>query len=266
MATKATPAKPLKATPGTASTSVAVKKPSNSSIVSIKDQLAAQAAAMSGRTAPPSGSGIKLGAGKMTLPNGTVTPGPIDVVIVDFVATNNYYPGAFDRDNIVPPVCFAIGTDPKELAPSANSPEPQAKTCAECPMNQFGSKGKRKACNNERKLAVLPPDADADTPMWTLKVATMGVKSFDSHVNAVVRTFQTPPVGVITSIGLDESVDYPKLTFGNPQPNEALAEHFARQKEAQDMLATEPDVSSYVAASARPAARKAAPARPAARR
>lgn len=257
--------KPLKATPKDASTTVALKPKTNTSIVSIQEQLKAQALAMADRIAPPSGSGIKLAAGKMTLPNGTITAGPIDVVVVDFVAMNNFYPGEFDRNNIKPPVCFAIGTNPLKLVPSANSPEPQAASCAECPMNAFGSKGKGKACNNERKLAVLPPGAEADTPLWTLKVATMGVKGFDSFVGAVARTFQSAPVSVVTTVSLNPNVDYPSLEFGNPQPNENLENDFGRMAEARDLLNVEPDVSSYAVEQARPAAKKVA-ARPAARR
>lgn len=254
MATKALQAKTSD------STSVALKK--NNSIVSIKEQLAAQAASVADRIAPPSGSGIKLNPGSMTLPDGTKTPGPLDMVIVDFVAMNQFFPDDFDRNNIKPPVCFAIGSNPLKLVPSPNSPEPQAKTCAECPMNAFGSKGKGKACNNERKLVLLEPDGDAETPLLTLKVAKMGVKGFDSYVAGVARTFNSGPVGVITTVGLNDSVDYANLTFGNPQPNPNVGEHLTRMEEARAVLATEPDVSGYVAA----AATKKPAARPAARR
>ena len=136
--------KALKTTPTTATTSVAVKAKANTAVVSIKEQIAAQVAAMGDRIAPPTGSKIKLSPGSMTLPDGTRTTDPLDVVIVDFVAKNSFYPGAFDKDNIVPPVCFAIGTNPAKLTPSPNSPEPQASSCAECPMNAFGSASPRK--------------------------------------------------------------------------------------------------------------------------
>lgn len=259
MATKA-----LK-TAGPASTAVAVKK-ANTSIVSIKDQIAAQVAALGDRIAPPSGSKIKLSPGAMTLPNGTRTPGPLQAVIVDFVAKNQFFVGAYDKDNIVPPVCFAIGTVPAKLVPSPNSPEPQAKSCAECPMNAFGSapNGKGKACKNERLMALLPPDAEPDAPLWTLSAGPTSIKGFDSFVASVARTFQTVPAGVITTISMGDG-DYASTNYGDAVPNENLAEHFARQGEAQELLAVEPDLSGYVPASAKPA-RKAAPTRPAPRR
>lgn len=259
MATKK--AQPLNAGT-TASTSVAVKKAG--AIVSIKDVIAAQVAALGDRIAPPGGSGIKLAAGSMTLPDGTKTPGPLDLVIVDFVAVNKFYEGPYDQNNIQPPVCFAIGSNPLKLVPSPNSPLPQAKTCAECPMNQWGSQGKGKACKNERALAVLPPEGDAETPLWKLSVSPTGIKGFDGFVAGVARTFQTIPAGVIATVGLDPNETYPKLTFGNPVPNPNLAEHFARQEEAKAMLAVEPDVSGYGVE--KPPAPKAAPKRPTVRR
>jgi hypothetical protein len=253
--------KALKKDDGAASTSVAVRK--NTSVVSIKDQIAAQVAALGDRIAPPGGSKIKLANGSMTLPDGTKTPGPLEVVVVDFVAVNKFYEGAYDKDNITPPACFAIGSNPAKLVPSPNAPLPQAKTCAECPMNAFGSSGKGKACKNERLLAVLPPDGADDTPLWTLGVSPTGIKGFDGYVANVARTFNTVPVGVVTTVSLDPNVDYPSLRFGDPVPNPGLGTHFARQAEAKAMLAVEPDVSTFGAA--KPAA-KAAAKRPAVRR
>ena len=246
-----------------ASTSVAVRKPAGGAVVSIQAALAAQAASMADRTLPPSGSKIKLSPGKMSLPDGTQTPGPIESVVVDFIARNMFYPTGYDKNNIVPPVCFAQGTDPRKLAPSPNSPEPQATDCASCAMNAFGSapNGKGKACKNERLLALLPPD-DAEAPLWTLSVSPTGTKGFDGYVTGVVRTFNVPPVGVVTEIGLDANSEYPVATFGNPQPVADPTDFMARQAEARDLLMVEPDLTGYKAA---PAPKKGAQ-RPAARR
>lgn len=257
MATKKTPPA------AGAATAVAVRKATAGGVVSIKEAIAAQVAALGDRIAPPGGSKIKLGAGKMTMPDGTATPGPVPMVVVDFVARNMFYENDYDANNIESPVCFAIGTNPLKLVPSKNSPLPQAESCAACPMNAFGSKGKGKACKNERSLAVLPPDGDADTPLWQLNVSPTGIRGFDGFVAGVARTFQTVPAGVVVEVGLDANETYPKLVFSDPQPNPNLGDHFGRQAEAQAMLAVEPDVSKY--GIAKPAA-KAAPKRPQVRR
>ena len=250
-----------KKTPGTA---VATKKPASSAIVSIQEQLKAQVAAQANKIAPPSGINIRITQDKkFQLPDGSKVDGPLDLVIVDFVSRNSFYEGAYDPNNISPPACFAIHPEPKQMVPSDNSPVKQADDCASCPMNQFGSSGKGKACKNSRVLAVLPPDADADTPMWLLQVSPTALKGFDGYVGAVARTFQMPPIAVVTSVDFNPNETYASLTFGDPRPNENLAVHFARQAEAKELLMAEPDVSGYGQEPAKPAR---APARPAARK
>jgi hypothetical protein len=246
---------PAAAAPAKTGTAVAVKAKTSTSVVNIQEMLKAQAAAMAGRTAPATGNAIRITQDKkFLLPDGTKHDGPLDLVIVDFVSRNEFYEGAFDPNNISPPVCFAIGNDPKALVPSGNSPANQSPNgCNECPMNVFGSAGNGKACKNGRMLAVLPPDADADTPMWTLKVSPTALKGFDGYVNSVVRSFGAPPVAVVTSVSLDPNSTYASLRFGDPQPNENVGVHFGRQAEAAEMLNAEPDLTQRAAAPKAPA-------------
>ena len=255
MATKkVTPisAAPSAGKPKAAGTAVAVKGGSN--VVSIQEMLRAQAAAMSEKTAPASGNSIRVTQDKQfLLPDGTKSPGPLELVIVDFTSKNAFYEGAFDPKNISPPACFAIGSNPLKMVPSNNAPLKQAVDCAACPNNQFGSAGTGKACKNSRVLAVLPPDADENTPLWILAVSPTANKGFDGFVTSVARVFQTPPVGVVATVGFDPNETYAKLVFSDPQPNANVGVHFARQEEARAMLAVEPDVSSFVAASKAPA-------------
>lgn len=260
MATKKTTPAPA------AETAVAVVKKTGTNIVSIKEQLAAQVAANASRVAPATGNQIRLSGKKFALPDGSATTDPIRVVIVDFVSENRFYESAYDKDSVEPPACFSIDPLPNKMVPSANSPVKQAESCGECPMNQFGSKGKGKACGNTRVLAVLPEDADADTPIWIIKVSPTGLKAFDGYVQSVARTFQAPPVAVVTEISFDDSKDYPSLVFGAPLPNSNLEVHFARQGEARELLMAEPDVSGYQAPAPVPARGAARPvARPTAR-
>lgn len=245
MATKKT-AKAASAPTPSAGTSVAVRKPAAGAIVSIKEQMAAQIADLANRTAAPSGNKIRVTQDKQfVLPDGVKTPGPLQLVIVDFAASNSFYDRPFDKDDVIPPACYSVGLDPRKLIPVAASPDKQCDNCHACPNNAFGSKGKGKACTNNRLLAVLPPDGDADSPLWQLSVSPTALKAFDGYVQAVARTFQTPPVGVVTTVSFDPNNDYPSLQFGDPQPNENLAEHFARQAEAREMLMADKDFSAY---------------------
>lgn len=262
MAKASTAAKPAATKkPGTA---VAVPKKSAGAVVSIKEQMAAELAALGERTAPAGGDKIQLKGKQFNLPDGSQTD-ELQVVIVDFIATNNFYEGAYDPKNITPPACFAIGQVITQMVPSDNSPVKQADSCGVCPMNQFGSAGDGKACKNMRRLAVLPPDADADTPLWVLDVSPTGLKSFDGYVKTVATKFGVLPIGVVTTISFAPEVDYGSLRFGNPQPNENMTEHWSRRKEATERLMQEPDVSAY--ATPQPPKGRGAPARkPAARR
>lgn len=249
----------------TTSTAVAVKKNTSTAVVNIQDMLRKQAEANASRVEPGSGKSIRIGQDKsFTLPDGTKTRESLQLVVVDFVSRNEYYEGAYNKDDITPPNCFAIHPEPKQLAPSGNSPDKQCDDCASCPMNQFGSAptGAGKACKNTRVLAVMPPDADDDTEIWTLKVSPTAIKAFDGFVAGVNRAFQLPPVGVVVTVGFSDAKDFPSLEFTDPQLNENVAVHFGRQDEAREMLMREPDVSSFGAE--KPAAK--APARKVARK
>ena len=83
---------------------------------------------MSSKINPSTGNVIRTDKNKFVLPDGT-TAETLEVVIVDFVSKNTYYEGAYDKDAIVPPNCFAIHPDTKGMVPSANSPDKQCDDC-----------------------------------------------------------------------------------------------------------------------------------------
>jgi hypothetical protein len=257
----ATKSAALKSVSKDASTSVAVKKPTSSALVSIKEQMAKDLALIAGMTAPATGNNIRITQDKkFIMPDGTKTEGPIDLVIVDFCTTHAMYPGAFDPKNITPPVCFAIGANPTAMVPSKNSPELQSDACGACPMNQYESAavGKGKACKNSRTLAVLLPDADADTPLLKLSVSATALKGFDAFVAGVARQFTVPPYGVIVSVGFNPNETYGSLVFSDPRPNQNVEVAYTRRAEAADMLKIEPDVSAYVPLVKKPMAKRRA--------
>lgn len=245
----------LKATPEKASTSVAVVKPKGGgggALVDVKamqEQLRAQAAAMAERTTPPGGNKIMAGTDRQfKLPDGTKTP-ELKAVIVDFVTVHNFYERAFDPKAIMPPGCFAVGTNPRDMAPVQESPNLQAESCQVCPMNEFGSSGNGKACKNSRRLALLPVDDEGnvlgDDDILILDISPTAIKPFDGYVQHVTRTFQLPPVGVITTFSFDPAADYAKVICSDPQPLNNIGDAFARQAEAKDMLMAKPDFSGW---------------------
>lgn len=222
-----------------------------SNIVNYDEILAKKAAELANKISKPSGDRIKVTQSKMfKFPDGTQSQGPFEAIILDFVSVNLYYEGTYNRDEVSPPDCFAIGEEVSLLAPSDNSLKKQADTCATCPQNQFKSArtGSGKACKNTRLVAVLPKDFQADTPIWLLSVSPTGIKAFDSYVASIAANFNAPPIKVVTTIGFDPKVDYPSLRFGAPTPNERLEDSVARMEEARKRLLTEPDYSQLTAA------------------
>ena len=240
----------------------ALKKTVNT--VSVQDTLAAQVAALAGKIAPVNGNMIRVTLDKkFQLPNGAISAGPLHLVVLDFLSVNRFYEDEYDKDNVVPPACFAIDASPLNMVPSANCPAKQCDSCNDCPMNQFNSAGKAKACKNTRLLAVLPPGAEPDTPICLLSVSPTALKAWDSYVGSVVRTFGQPPIAVVTEVSFSDDSDFPTLRFGNPEPNEAVAGYLERLAEAVELLKAEPDVWQYqppaplpARAHARPHARK----------
>lgn len=223
-------------------------------------QMAQEVEDLRTRLAAPSGDRIKVDNKIFTLPNGD-TADLLTAIVVDFVYTNNYYEGAFDPNNIVPPNCFAISVEPTGAIPSENSPDRQDDSCQKCWANQFGSAGKGKACRNSVLLALLPPDANEETPLMVISVSATALKPWAAYASAVARALQRPPYGVTTDFNCDPNFKYDTLRFSNPQPLDAdmIALVRSRREEARARLLVEPDVSALAAANEAPA--KKAPAK-----
>ena len=230
------------------------KKTANTSLVT--EDFAQEMEDLRARLTQTTGNRIKMDNKSFKFPNGDITDS-MDAVIVDFVYTNKFYLADYDSNNIVPPNCFALSPLPNDLAPSSNSPDVQSQTgCATCAQNQFGTKGKGKACQNRVLIALLPADATVETPMMILDISPTTVKPFSAYVGAVARAFQRPPYGVITRIDFNNAVKYDMANFSEPQlieDPEFIGMVKARRQEARDMLMVEPDVTAIQAANeARP--------------
>lgn len=260
------------AAPKTPGTTVAKANTKTNLPVSIEDEMAAEVAALSSRLQAPSGDRIGLTkTGVFKLPNGEENDA-LNVVIVDFVATNAFYDKPYVPGEFSPPACFAIGAaNNNDLEPSPNSPVPQSDSCGTCWANEFKSaaNGKGKACSNNRLLAVTAPDEEEDRPILLLKVPTTSMKGFDGYVDSVARAFKMPVRAVMTEVTSTPG-DWENCQFGHPEPlsRDLLLRVHARKQEAMDRLMVEPDCSTYTApvAKGKPAGRAPAGRAPAAKR
>lgn len=221
--------------------------------VNYEEQLAKESAEIAKRISAPTGDRIRFNGNKTFITPDGMEGDTLEVVVVDFVSSNLFYDGTYDRDNPQPPACFAIGAEPSLLVPSPSSPNKQAETCSSCPNNQFGSAvtGKGKACKNTRLLALVPASAldnpKEEAPIWIMSVPPASLKAFDGYVGTLAAKHRTVPIGVVTSITLDQTNQYasPRFNVIRPLKGTELGTFMPRREEANQRLVAEPDVSQY---------------------
>lgn len=145
---------------------------------------------------------------------------------------NVFYEGDYDPNAMSPPTCFAFCTDPSakdEMGPhesvlTEDVFEAQNETCKGCEQNEWGSsgKGRGKACQNRRRLALLPggtyipqgrnggfeleliddEDHFKSIDEGYMKLPVMSGKGFDAYVRDVAEQFSRPLFAVYTRIFL----------------------------------------------------------------
>ena len=138
----------------------------------------------------------------------------IDVVLVKANKGTSkvfYAKGYQEGGEATKPDCFSNFGD----RPDPTVAAPQAKSCAVCPNNQWGSKigdngGKGKACQDSVRMAIATPDLINDP--YLLRVPPASIKSLGEYGKMLAKR----GVGysmVVTKIGFDMESPTPKLTF-----------------------------------------------------
>lgn len=122
-----------------------------------------------------------------------------------------FYSSGYTEGSDAKPDCFSNdGT-----APDPSVEHPQAKKCAVCPKNQWGSRisengSKGKACADSRRLAVANPDNIEDPILLRAPAATL--KPLAEYGSALAKK-GIPYNAVVTKVGFDPEAASPKLTF-----------------------------------------------------
>ena len=159
---------------------------------------------------------IKRGDEKtlVTKPDGDGEPAAsLEVIVLKTHpgVAKTYYSKGFSEGSVEKPDCYSNdGT-----APAADAQSPQAKKCAACPHNRWGSKitedsKKGKSCADVKRLAVAPAGQIND-PML-LRVPAASLKTWDQYVD-LLKKRGVPPPAVVTKVGFDYTVAHPALTF-----------------------------------------------------
>ena len=150
----------------------------------------------------------------LTRPDDEDTPASyIDVVIVK--ANRNlskvYYPNGYEEGTNLKPVCYSNDG----IAPAQDAQDPQAPKCLGCPHNMWGSRitdngSKGKACADSRRVCLVPV-GELNRPML-LRIPACSLNDLSAYAELLQRR-KVPYAAVVTRIGFDKEVAYPKLTF-----------------------------------------------------
>ena len=149
--------------------------------------------------------------------------GSIEVVIIKAAAAISkiYYKGGYTDGSNAAPDCWSANG----ITPDASVQNKCHKTCADCPMNAWGSRvseaGKPgKACADSRRIAVTPiADIDNETfggPML-LRVPAASLKELKAYGD-LLSSYQVPYYAAATRISFDPKEAYPKFVFTAMRP------------------------------------------------
>lgn len=171
---------------------------------------------------------ISIRAGRFRLvEDGTETPVGInlDVVIVGAnpKISKVFYAKAYDGTGGVRPDCFSNDG----VTPDASVQAPVSKGCAACPHNVLGSKitpsgAQSKMCGDQRHLAVVP--AADPNKVYGLTISVAAMKNLREYFKEL-QNHNVVPEEVVTELGFDDKVSFPKVTFARKGfiPEKAVA-------------------------------------------
>jgi len=146
-------------------------------------------------------------------------------VLLNFAFANEYYEGAYDKNNPSGPVCWALSEDGEKMAPHKNSADKQDDACADCPMNEWGSgaedkgnKRGRKACKQGVRVALVHSDdiedgdAAAEAVIGWIPLPPTSVKPFNEYMDKLSELGR-PMYSVVTEFSFDEDFNYSVVNY-----------------------------------------------------
>lgn len=217
-------------------------------LASIRNEIKNAVASINATLHPITGRNIKIAGKSFVTPDGKVHTGPMKVVVVDYVNMNRYFVGQYNPNAIKGAKCYAINKDVNQMGPDEAVNHPESESCVSCKFNQWGSSpngGKGKACRNQVRLAVVPPNFDPEDPdenePMLVTMSPTALKSWTSVVTELSGMGKLPVEAVI-EISFDPVTTYPTLRFAlaGMLNDEQLAAAWALRSKAQVMLHADP--------------------------
>jgi len=190
-----------------------VTKKESTDIVNWEEKLAAEANA-DAKAERPQASFISLKSGILSMGGVPVPENKLKVCIIAAAHELNYYTEKYDPNNLRSPKCFALDVsgDEEAIQPHNKSEDKQNEFCHDCRHMKWRSDlwgGKGKACQERRRLLLLPVDAleNADSVLAAevaiMKLPVTSVKFWSQYVNLLSGIHKRPAYAMITEIGTE---------------------------------------------------------------
>lgn len=135
--------------------------------------------------------------------------GQFDGIILDHNCANAWWETSFEiSGGGVPPDCLSLDG----ITPDPSSAKRQCDTCTMCPLNQFGSDGRGKACKNMKRVHVL---INGSLLPYRLTLPPSSLRAFDDYVT--IMTGRKIPLQLMTTIFAltnsknQDGIDYSEL-------------------------------------------------------
>ena len=156
----------------------------------------------------PSGNYVSFKNGQLAINGARMKDDKVEMVVLHSIFENQLYEGRYNPNQTASPICFAFGENDDDMAPHPASPQPQSKSCGECPKNAWKSDpdgGKGKACKNVRRIAMIAATDltmvdKAEVAMAKLPVTS--VKNWSTYANQVAQALKLPPIAVISEMSV----------------------------------------------------------------
>lgn len=149
--------------------------------------------------------------------------GSIEVVVVKAASAISkiFYAGGYQDGSNSPPDCWSTNG----VTPDASAQNKQCGTCAQCPMNAWGSRvteaGKQgKACSDSRRIAIVPVN-DMGNEMFggpmLLRIPAASLKDLKAY-GELLNSYHYPYYACATRISFDPKEAFPKFVFSAMRP------------------------------------------------
>ena len=132
-------------------------------------------------------------------------------IILDTNRINAWWDQSYDETGGgTPPDCFSMNG----IEPDLNCNMPQAKRCAECEKNKFGSDGRGKACKNMKRVHIMLED---EMLPHRLTLPPSNLKAIDMYIS-LLTSKGMPYQLVVTNFKLKKAQNKDGIAFSEINP------------------------------------------------